>query len=119
MPDNQEPPPDSVQVKLSFRVPQRMPSLYAHHMMIQPGEHEVLLSFFEIVPPAVSFENEEQLKKLQDVGVSAECVARITIAKDRFPGFVKAMKDILDILQGVPNQEAVAKTDADDKRDNQ
>ncbi len=118
MPDDQEPPPDSVTVKLSFRVPQRMPAVYAHHMMIQPGEQEVLLSFFEVIPPPAFAQDEEQVKKLQEIGVVAECVARIIIARDRFPSFARAMQDILKAVETQSNEEKTVQEDANDKRNN-
>jgi hypothetical protein len=118
MPDEKELIPDSIQVKVSFRVPQRMPSLYAHHMMIQPGEHEVLLSFFEVLPPPSFGPDEEAIKKIQEVGVVAECVARITIAKDRFPSFARAMHGILEALEAQPDEGDTVQENADDNRDN-
>jgi hypothetical protein len=115
MADDKEPTPDSVDVKVSFRVPQRMPTVYAHHMMVQPGEYEVLLSFFEVIPPPSFAPDEDALKKLQEIGVVADCVARVTIANDRFPGFVKAMADILEVLQGrVPGKEQAVQDHAND-----
>jgi hypothetical protein len=118
MADDKEPTPDSVDVKISFRVPQRMPTVYAHHMMVQPGEYEVLLSFFEVIPPP-SFSNDpDALKKLQETGIVADCVARVTIANDRFPGFVKAMADILEVQGRGPDKEQAVQDDANDERDN-
>jgi hypothetical protein len=113
MPDEKEP----IEVKLTFRVPQRMPTVYAHHMMVQPGEHEVLLSFFEVIPPPNFAQDEGQLKKLKEIGIVAECVARITIAKDRFPSFAKAMHDILKAVE-TPSSEEMTQTDANNKTDN-
>lgn len=85
---------DPVQVRLNFRVPPRMPSVYAHHMLVQPGEFEVVLSFFEVVAPIVVEKMDpEQLKALQDAGVVAECVAKVTIAKDRFRLFTEALRE--------------------------
>lgn len=98
MPDEKEAVPDDIQIKLNFRVPSRMPSVYAHHMLIQPGENEVTLSFFEIMPPPVlpGQNVEERLKAVQESGIPAECVARVTIARAAFPGFAKAMYDMVE-----------------------
>lgn len=96
MPDEKEVVPDDIQIKLNFRVPSRMPSVYAHHMLIQPGENEVVLSFFEIMPPPVlpGQNLEERLKVIQQSGIPAECIARVTVAWATFPGFAKAMYDM-------------------------
>jgi len=117
MTEDKEPPQDSVELKVSFRIPARMPTLYAHHLMIQPGEHEVLLSFFEVIPPPAVAKDADQMKKLQESGVIAECIARITIAKDRFPSFAKAMQDILVIDRPTANEE-VTDEYANDQRNN-
>jgi hypothetical protein len=60
---------------------------------VQAGEEEVTLSFFEIVPPLVIAETKEQMEILREQGISADCIARITIAKNRFPSFVEAIKE--------------------------
>ena len=97
MSDEKEISPDEINVRLNFRIPPRMPSVYAHHMLVQSGEFEVVLSFFEITPPIITekLPESERLKILQEAGVVAECVARITIAKDRFPAFANALQDVM------------------------
>ena len=95
MGDEKDTAVNSVPVKVNFRITGRMPTLYAHHMVVQPGEHEVTISFFEVVPPLITDNSEDQIKLLQEVGIVAECVARITVAKSRFPGFAQVMQQIL------------------------
>lgn len=119
MPDANEPQSDEIRVKLSFRIPPRMPSVYAHHMSIQQGENEVLLSFFEVVPPGTTEqEAEERLKNLQEIGIIAECVAKVTIAKDAFPRFANAMGQVAKQIAILEVQEAQETQDADDTQDN-
>lgn len=92
------PPPDDINstpVKLNFRVFGRMPSVYAQHMSIQPGQHEVVLAFFEVIAPPIVGPQEDMVKQLVEHGVVAECVARVTIANGRFPAFVGAMQQFL------------------------
>ena len=98
-------------VPLTFRIPPRMPSLYAHHMFVQPTGHEIVLSFFEIITPIFPEKmTEDQITALREKGIIAECVARVTIAKDAFPAFVDAMLKI-DIKRGT-------QSDANDTADN-
>lgn len=105
---------EPVQVKIHFRVPPRMPSVYAHHMLVQPGEFEIVLSFFEIVAPLVAEDiNPEQLKALQDAGVVAECVARVTIAKDRFRLFTAAFQEAAKLFTPVEGTQANANNTTD------
>jgi len=99
-PDKPNPDVETVrtEVPLLFNIPIGMTSRYAHQMTVQGAENEVVLSFFEIIPPLLAGSAEEQTATLQK-GVRAECVARITIAKARYPDFVKTMQDILNALQ--------------------
>lgn len=98
-PDNNQAQED-VQIPLRFNIPSGMTSRYAHHMLVQPGEHEVTLSFFEVFPPLLLGSPEEQREILKKEGVKAECVARVTIAKARYFGFVKAWESIIEQLSG-------------------
>jgi len=107
---------ESTRVKLNFRIPPRMPSLYAYHLIVQAGEEEVTLSFFEIVPPLVISETEEQMERLREQGISADCIARITIAKNRFPSFVEAMQQTLNLMKAEQPEEGQA--DADNSSNN-
>lgn len=98
---------EEIQVKLNLRIPPRMPSVYAHHMFIQPGENEIILSFFEIIPPLVlPGEAEERLKHIQETGVVAECVARITVAIDKLPIFANAMQQFAGQMIASQKQDA-------------
>lgn len=96
---------ESMNIKVNFRIG-RMPSVYAHHMLIQPGEQEVVISFFEITPPFVLGDDEDQLKHLQETGVMADCVARITVSRGRFAGFANAMQEIANAIQQMPDSDS-------------
>jgi hypothetical protein len=71
-----------------------VPSVYAQFMAIQPTPDGVLLSFFEAVPPIIQDTTPEVLEELKRQGVKAECVARITVSKNRFLEFAKVVKDV-------------------------
>jgi hypothetical protein len=115
--DTPSPDPESVQVKLNFRILGRMPSVYAHHMFVQPQANEVLLSFFEVVPPPVFDASQDRIKFLQETGVMADCIARITVARDSFPSFVEAMQTALNQLTSEGQEPTIE--NADDTRNNQ
>lgn len=82
-------------VSISFRVPSKMPSVYATHFFVQDSPDEVVLSFFELIhpilPPEVGEERDRAVERLKQIGVTAECVARVTVAKHKFPAFAQAM----------------------------
>jgi hypothetical protein len=74
-----------------------LPSRYAHQLFVQSAEHEVVLAFFEVIPPILMGTVEEQQAALSK-GVKAECVARIAVSRERYPDFVRVMGDILKML---------------------
>lgn len=78
------------EIPLRFEIPPGMVSRYAHHMLVQGGENEVTLSFFELILPLLVGTPDEQMA-IAKKGVKAECVARIVIAKSRYADFVRAM----------------------------
>lgn len=93
-------PVDEERVPLHFIVPTGITSRYAQHVIVQASDLDVTLSFFEIKAPIVLGDGEmqkEALKALKE-GITAECVARVTIARARFAEFVKA-------FQGIPEAE--------------
>ena len=94
---------ESIEIKINFRMRAGMPSLYAHHLFVQQGEHEVILSFFEVMPPLNT--SEDQIKYLQETGLTADCIARITVAKGRFAEFAQAMQQIASQLSPQPQEE--------------
>ena len=105
---------ETIEVKLNFRMRPGMASVYAHHMIVQPGEHEVILSFFEIIPPLVN--TPDQVKYLRETGLMADCIARITVAKERFPLFAMAMQQVLSQLSSEQQEE---QSNAGSSRNNQ
>ncbi len=90
---------DSKEIKnvpIRFRIPNKLPSVIGQHIIIQPNEDGVLLSFYEIIPPIISHETyEEQITQLKEIGVIAECVSKVFVPNSKYVEFVQAMKSIL------------------------
>ncbi len=71
---------------------------YATNMLVQSGDHEFYLSFFEAVPPIVMGTPEERQAQAAAVAsVRAECVSRLVIARDRLPGIVRVLQQMVDM----------------------
>jgi hypothetical protein len=114
---NQSESPEAITLKINFRIPGRMPSVYAHHLLVHPGENEVSISFFEVVPPLMTADTrEDQIKLLQETGLIADCVSRVLVSKNRFPSFVNAMQQVLEQITA---EETTEETNADNSGDNQ
>jgi hypothetical protein len=93
LPESPEGTRQEIRANLVFSVPEHMSGRYAHQMVVQTMESEVILSFFEVIPPLL-LGTPEQQKELIEHGIKAECVARIIVPKNRLPDFVKAMSDV-------------------------
>ncbi|MCA1622793.1 MAG: hypothetical protein LC778_03175 [Acidobacteria bacterium] len=114
------PEKDSV-VRINFRIPSKLPSVYATHFFVQETPDEVVLSFFEVIhpilPPEDGEERTEHLKVLQGSGVVAECVSRVTVAKHKFPGFAQAMATTAErIVKEFESFEENANNQSDNKK---
>ncbi len=110
MVDEKTTPAPDVEVQMNFRIPGRMPGVYAHHMLVQPGPYEVTLSFFEVIPPVMlpGQSQEDNVKQLQETGLVAECVARVIIPNPRFAGFANAMQEIVTRITAKPAEASEA-----------
>lgn len=95
--DEQKQEDEPLSVKINFRIPVGSRSVFAHHLFVQEDEMEVTLAFFEIINPIIPGDRKDQfIKMIQEAGINAECVARIKVPKNRFPGFVDAMSQIAE-----------------------
>lgn len=96
---------DNEQISMSFRVPSKMPSVLAQHLFVQPLGEFVQLSFFEIVylPTNPNYSKDENIKRLKETGIVAECVSRINIPASHYKNFVKAMQQV--VIDDVSNED--------------
>ena len=83
--------PDERQIPVNWTFPVDLVSGYATNMLVQSGESELYVSFFE-VPPPVLF-GPEDTKTLESV--TAECIARIIISPDRLGKFIEVLQQQL------------------------
>jgi hypothetical protein len=72
--------------------PDDLVSGYATNMLVQTGENELYVSFFEAPPPVLLAP--EDVKSLESV--KAECIARVVISPDRMPKFIEVLQKQLD-----------------------
>lgn len=80
------------QVPMVWSFPSDLVSGYATNMLVQTGESELYVSFFE-APPPVLF-GPEDAKKLESV--TAECIARLVISPDRVAKFIEVLQQQLN-----------------------
>jgi len=77
---------------------------FSDHMVVQRGQHEVHLSFFQVALPIILTGNQEEKQKIGDEidALPARCVARIVIPVGRLPEFVGALQANLRRSQSSP-----------------
>ena len=72
--------------------PEDLASEYVTNILVQPGEHEFFVSFFDIPPPVLL--KPTDVEKLESV--RAECIARLVIAPERMQSFIDVLQQQLD-----------------------
>jgi hypothetical protein len=104
---------------IHFRIPPRMPSVYAHHLIVQESENEVLLSFFEVIPSIFTGEEQERIKQAQESGVTADCVARITVAKQQFVRFAAVLAQVGKRILEQSNPQVISESESQEENNAQ
>ncbi|MBK8050885.1 MAG: DUF3467 domain-containing protein [Anaerolineales bacterium] len=76
-----------------------------NHMLIQHTEHEFVVTFYEVLPPAVSPDPQRQARELAHIkSVPARPVARIVMSPGRAKEFVAAFQNNIDVYERHRNQ---------------
>ena len=81
-------------IPINFRILPRTPSFYSNRSLLQRGElGEVVITFFEVVPPLISAGSDEDSAQLKTLGVNAESQVRIILHPERFLDFARLIKN--------------------------
>jgi hypothetical protein len=97
-----------IQMSVHFNVPPNMPALSAQNAVVQMGEDEALISFFNVIPPMIPDASPESLERAQREGAIGLCVARIVMSRKRFLEFVGAAQQIALAMAPKTEEEAPA-----------
>lgn len=80
-------------IKVNLRQPLNMPSLMAHHAQVQNLGEYIQVSFFEFLFPVITKSTEQsELDEIAEIGMPANCVARINIPVSKFADVVKHLQ---------------------------
>jgi len=94
-----------IKLPIQWNLPDGLTSHYATNIVVQRGEHEFIISFFEVIPPIALGTREERMAQLKDQeSVKAECVARVIIAAEKMPGFIEALQENLGSYRARPTE---------------
>ena len=91
---------------IEWYVPANMAGRYATNIVVQHVEHEFIISFFEVQPPMLLGTPEERKAQLEEAkAVRAVCVARVIVAAERMPSFLKVLQDNLETYHSKLEEE--------------
>lgn len=92
-----QPENHNMSLPIDWHVSENIQSRYASNVFVQAGEQELILSFFETIPPILAGTPEENKAKLLQLGaIRAECIARIIVDPDLVPKLIQALQTTLD-----------------------
>ena len=87
---------DGVSIPINWHVSETIHNQYIHNMVVQPGQNEITLFFFEThVPPYVG-SPEANREYLQKQSVRFECVGKFVVTPQFIPEIIKALQVGLD-----------------------
>ncbi len=95
-------------IPLIWHIPEDLISGYATNMLVQIGDHELYVSFFE-TPPPILF-GPKDVENLESV--KAKCIARIVITPERMATFIELLQKQLDIFN--EKKKAATKSNGSD-----
>ncbi len=80
--------PQERNIPMVWKLPDDLLSGYATNMLVQTGEQELFISFFEIQHPVMLVP--EDINKLESVNL--ECIAKIVITPERLATFIEVLQ---------------------------
>jgi Protein of unknown function (DUF3467) len=88
---------EGITLSVDWHFPEGLQSRYANNMLVQTGQQEFVISFFEMQLPTLLGSPEENQAKLKEMGtIKAECVSKIIVSPEVVQGFIDALQTELD-----------------------
>lgn len=88
---------DGITLPVHWHFPEGLISRYANNMLVQAGQFEFIISFFEMQIPILSGGPEENKAILEKMAsVQADCVGKIIIPRELVPELIKALQAELE-----------------------
>lgn len=95
-----------VTLPIEWYIPESVQSRYATNAIIQTGQREFTISFFETRLPILFGQSQENQESLEKIGkVRAECVGRIVVAPDTLQEMIAAFQTNLDAYREAKLEE--------------
>lgn len=85
--------PEGVSLRIDWHIPEGVQGRYANNMLVQAGQYEIVISFFETQLPVLLGQPEENKRKLEELGsIRAEFVSKIIVPPDLVPVLINALE---------------------------
>lgn len=103
----QEQEADGITLPVDWHFPEGLISRYANNVLVQQGQYEMIISFFEMQIPMLSGSPEENKAILEKMdSIRAECVGKIIIPRELASGLINALQAELEKPRAIiPNQQ--------------
>lgn len=100
MADNEQEKARIYRLPVEWHYPEDLATGYSTNFIVQHREHEFYLSFFDVPPPLLLGTDEERKEQAQRLGsVRATAVARVIVAAERIPEFIRVLQENYDMYQ--------------------
>lgn len=109
------PPEDKLSqgIPIEWHIPDDITLRYATNFVVQHTEREFILSFFEITPPIVLGDEDEQRRAFAQMNsVRARCVGRIVCTPDRAVALIEILQQNLEVYGSRHLQEDKSDNDS-------
>ena len=95
--EQEQQPSDNITLSVDWHFPEGLQSRYANNVLVQNGQFEFIISFFEMQLPMLFGSLEENKAKLEEMeSIRAECVSKIIVSPEVMPALVSALQTELD-----------------------
>ncbi len=91
--EREEQSSQGVLLPVEWHVPDTIHNQYVHNVIVQPGQYEITLFFFETrIPPYIGSPEANREYLLKQGSVRFECVSKMTVAPQLVPEIIKALQ---------------------------
>ena len=98
--------PTGISLRIDWHIPEGTPSSYANNVLVQAGQYEIVISFFEAQIPVLLGTPEENKRKLEELGsIQAELVSRMVVSPEFVPVLINALETGLENYRQAKGQE--------------
>ena len=90
-------PLQNITLPIDWHVSDSVQGRYVDNVIVQPGQHEITLFFFETqIPPFVGSPEANREYLLKQDSIRFECISKMTVAPELVPEIIKALQTGLD-----------------------